>query len=422
MPSRGVVLTTVIVAAVLWVQPFWEQLFGAGEGNLSRLAGAAGSAGPKVGATLAVRILGSVLGVAPWAARAGFLDAVPGTSYASPGVLGPVGNLSLGAAIARLVVVAVLIGGALWWAGRRRDRVSLAALGVAVGAILVAFVTLVIMPIGPLGLTPHQMRWLWPISAFVWLALLVAVGRALAAVLDGRIVLAVGGALAVTFAVLAVPTFVQPAGPAATAFQIPTVGELDHQLHADDTLGTVWFDSANLPIFDNYSASVLAQLQADGVSFRVDEPGLVRQFGDHRRYTGTADARMYLLQGRDALTVPAGQQRIALATPLSDAEQAELVADEDALAQFAESGAAVLNDAGVAAAATGGLSVDPASLQTAIADPRAVVTSGVLPALLRDGFVDADADTTATAVRYAELLTEVNAGTTVAVVVGPIPT
>ncbi len=38
---------------------------------------------------------------------------------------------------------------------------SLAALGVAVGAMLVAFVTLVIMPIGPLGLTPHQMRWLW---------------------------------------------------------------------------------------------------------------------------------------------------------------------------------------------------------------------------------------------------------------------
>ncbi len=46
----------------------------------------------------------------------------------------------------------------------------------------------------------------------------------------------------------------------------------------------------------------------------------------------------------------------------------------------------------------------------------------MLPALLRDGFVDADADTTAAAVRYAELLTEVNAGTTVAVVVGPIPT
>ncbi len=47
LPSRGVVLTTVIVAAVLWVQPFWEQLFGAGEGNLSRLAGAAGLRRPE---------------------------------------------------------------------------------------------------------------------------------------------------------------------------------------------------------------------------------------------------------------------------------------------------------------------------------------------------------------------------------------
>ncbi len=41
-------------------------------------------------------------------------------------------------------------------------------------------------------------------------------------------------------------------------------------------------------------------------------------------------------------------------------------------------------------------------------------------ALLRDGFVDADEATVAAATRYAALLGEVNAGTTVAVVLSPM--
>ena len=327
MPSTGVLLTTGVLVVVLWAQPFWEQLFGAGEGNLSRLAGATGSAGPKVGATLAVRILGSVLAIVPWAARAGFDDAVPITQYVSPGVLGPVDNLSTGAAAVHLVVLVLAVAAATWWAVRRRDRVAVAALAVGVGAVLVAFLTLVIMPIGPLGLTPHQMRWLWAIGPFLWFAVLLAVGRGLAArtAAAERTVVIAAGALAALFAVLALPTYVQPAGPAARAYQIPTVRELDHQLAAQDVPGTVWFDSANLPLYDNYSAAVLAQLQDQGVPFEVDEPGLVRQFGEHRRFTGAADVRMYLRQGRDALTVPDGDERIALATPLTAAQQAELL-------------------------------------------------------------------------------------------------
>lgn len=422
-PSRGVVVTTVVVAVVLWAQPLAEQLFGTGEGNLSRLAGASGSAGPKIGASLAVRILGSVLAIGPWAARAGFDDAVPGTPYASPGVLGHVDNLSLGAATLHLLVLAVAVAAATWWAWRRLDRIALAALAVAVGATLVAFVSLVIMPIGPLGLTPHQMRWLWAIGPFLWFAVLLTVGRGLAAraAAGERAVLVGAGALAVLFAVVALPAYVQPAGPAATAFQIPVVRDLDAQLADVDGLGTVWFDSTNLPIFDNYSAAVLAELQSQGVAFLVDEPGLVRQFGEHRRYDGHgATERLYLLQGRDALSVPDGDRLLALATPLDESEQAGLLAAEDELTDFAASGAAVLNDAGIAATAAQTLPVDPRSLDDASADPRAVVTSGVLPALLRDGFVDAPAETVELAVRYADLLERVNARTTVAVVVEPL--
>ncbi len=129
---------------------------------------------------------------------------------------------------------------------------------------------------------------------------------------------------------------------------------------------------------------------------------------------------MYLLQGRDALSVPEGDSAIALASPLSSVEQDELLAAEDALTEFAASGAAGLNEAGADAEAAGRLPVDASSLTTATTDPRAVVVSGVLPALLRDGYVDADPDVVATATRYAELLSEVNAGTTVAVIVSPM--
>ena len=354
---------------------------------------------------------------------------MPITPYAWPGVLGPVDSLGLGAAVVHLVVLAAIVGAAAWWAIRRRDRIALAALGVAVGAVLVALVTLVIMPIGPLGLTPHQMRWLWAIGPFVWFAVLLTAGRGLAE-RPGT------GEGCCSWAASAwrrcspcsrLPTYVQPAGPAAFAFQIPVVRDLDRQLGdqlaGGNALGTVWFDASNLPLFDNYSAAVLAELQARDVAFEVDEPGLVRQFGDHRRYDPGrgADSRLYLLQGREALTVPDGDTRLALATPLPEAAQAELLTDEDVLVDFAASGGAVLNAAGEAAAAAGTLPVDPTSLATAATDPRRVVASGVLPALVRDGFVDAAADIVVAAVRYAELLTEVNAGTTVAVVASPLP-
>ena len=289
-PTRGVAVTAGVVALVLWAQPLWEQFFGEGEGNLSRLAGSVGSGGATIGGALAVRILASAVVVAPWAARTAFIDAVPLAKFSSPGVLDPVDNRSLGLAVLSLAVLAVILVSATWWGWRRRDRVALAAVAVAVGALAVGLVTLVIMPIGPVGLTPHQMRWLWSTGAFTWFAVLLVVGRGLAERVDQRVVLAVGGAIAVLFAVLNLPAFVQPAGPATHAEQIPTVRELNRQLADTSGLGTVWFDDSAVPLFDNYSAAVMAQLQAQDVPFEVSSPGLIRQLGDHRRLDG-ADTR-----------------------------------------------------------------------------------------------------------------------------------
>src|SRR5690606_2337432 len=47
---------TGVVAVVAWVQPLWEQLFGAGTGNLRRLATSAGGGELTIGADTAARL------------------------------------------------------------------------------------------------------------------------------------------------------------------------------------------------------------------------------------------------------------------------------------------------------------------------------------------------------------------------------
>ncbi|MEO6157804.1 MAG: hypothetical protein ABIQ39_09255 [Ilumatobacteraceae bacterium] len=310
---------------VMWAQPLWEQMFGAGEGNLSRLASGAGSSGLRISWRLALRIVASVVGRAPWTARSGLENAVPNTPYSSPGVLGAVHNLSGWAAAARLVLLVAILVAAVWLAWRRRDRRALAMMVVGIGGLLIAAATLLVMPIGPFGLTAHQMRWLWSLTAYLWFAVLMT----FAGLAAERFSLKVTAAFVAVLALLAaatVPTFVQPLGPAGRAVEGPVVAELDRQMSKLQGIGTVLFDTRNTPVLDNYSAAVMAELQQLAIPFKVDDEGLVRQLGDRRRYLDDADVRMYLLYGKDALTVPAGDDRVALATPLNGAEQSELQA------------------------------------------------------------------------------------------------
>jgi hypothetical protein len=314
-----------VVVLVLWSQPLLEQLFGEGEGNLSRILGARGTGGATIGAGLGVRLFSSVLAWAPWSARTGFIDAIPLTNYTPSGQLGPVDAMGGVGAVMVLLVVAALgitVAVAAW---RQSDVVTVTLLGVAAAASAMALGSLVVMPIGPLGLTPHQMRWLWPLSAFIWMSLLLGALRlAPRTVPSARILRGVGVAAIAGVAVLSLPTYIQPAGPAARAYQIPSVAVLDAQLGPMEGIGTVYFDSSNTPLLDNFSVAILAELQRRGVPFTVSEPGLVRQFGNRRRGdSATADVRMKLLFGHQALVVPDGSERVALTTTLTDEEQVE---------------------------------------------------------------------------------------------------
>jgi len=309
------------VLAVLWAQPLVEQFFGEGEGNLSRVLGARGSDGLKIGASLGTRLFASVVTRPPWTARAGFTEAVPNTGYESPGVLKPLAVMGGTEAGLRLLAAVMVIGVALYIARRRRDTPGLLMVATAVAALTVALASMVIMPVGPIGLTAHQMRWLWPISVFALCSVVLVVVRSVAPEVPA---VWAGAAFAGSVAVLTLPAYVQPAGPSARHDLIPVVAALQDQMGPLEGIGTVWLNTTRTPAFDNFDAAVMLELQRRNVPFVVDEPGLVRQVGNDRRLAGNADVQLYLVRGREVLHPPEGTDRVAIAVSMSNDEFAEL--------------------------------------------------------------------------------------------------
>lgn len=334
LPSRRTLIVSVITGVVLWSQPLWEQLTGRGEGNMTRLVDAGGK-GPKIGPSLAARLLSDIFTGAPVSPRADFMGSVPGFVIMPSGQLKPLPAPATPWAIVILLVLFAVLGLLGWAAARRRDRLSLAALGISAGSLLVALGSLTVMPIGPLGLAAHQMRWLWPITWFTWMSIAIAAIRWAAhaagerelrwqpaQLAKGATAVAMAGLVAISL--LAVPTFVQPAGPAARVDQMPLIDTLNDQLGVLEGRGTLYVDTTNEPFLDNVSAAVMAELQQRDIEFTVGPEWLVRQLGEGRRSTG--DERITIVLPRDAaaLDLPEGAQLEALVTSLTPEEQDEL--------------------------------------------------------------------------------------------------
>lgn len=319
---------SVIVGGVLWAQPVWEQLFGTGQGNLTRLviAGTGGGDGPKVesatpGLSLGIRMLGSVLTLPPWWGRSGYDDSIPpstwvdgpdGRELLAPGLrsLGPsmIGLLVVGA----LVIVAwrhlSLIGAVDLVAGFR-------TLAVVFG---VAAITVVITPIDALGLSPHKIRWLWVIGAFLTYMLLMAVvARFGAAQWRGTPILLVAialGALALTL-----PSHANNSGPVLFRATYPSIEDIRNQLadYADglDAPTDVLFDASGIGFGEPYTSAVIAELLANGIDVFVDDERFARQLGSDRLASPdepqTGTSLIYVRVGSVAKETPPGAVRIA---------------------------------------------------------------------------------------------------------------
>ena len=307
-------VSTVVVMALCWAQPVIEQLTSSGEGNLSRLATSAGHAQQTVGASLGIRVTASVFSLPPFWARPSFSELLRPADgqQVLPGV-GNIGGLSsLPLALASLVVLVLVLGAALWWTRRRGDRLSGTALAMTLVLIGVAIVTTISMPVGILGVAPHQVRWMWIIGIFSTFALGLSVARARTGTALEPAAVLVFAVIAFGFAVATLPEYAPDGSGNADRDVVASVRDLNRQMGAVEGRGTILFDPSGLPIFEPYTTALQAELQRRGVDYVVDLPGLVRQLGEQHTNRGQASVRLFVREGDEALAAQPGAERVAL--------------------------------------------------------------------------------------------------------------
>lgn len=308
----------VACVAVLWAQPVYQQLTG-DVGNMSELARSVVEKGPPTpGPRGALQFVGTVVGVPPfwfpptWARpRAGY-GTIPRSLWLLAGAL----------------AVVVGMGAVLCWLARRGgDRTSVSGLVTAGLAVALAFSSILNAKTSFGLITASYVRWLWPISMFVWTVLVIAAVRAVQR--TGRFELprprpvVVGEALAALtmfVAVLTLPTVDH--GAAAPRWAMRDTVALSRQaLPRLRSRGPVLVRMQSATAF-SIGPGLLSALQRHGIDFVVDDKDLVSQLGEDRRFDGTnARTLVLVVGGETAETAPAGYQRIAYVSPLTPAER-----------------------------------------------------------------------------------------------------
>ena len=312
------IVVAVVVGCLCWVQPLIDQV--AGEGNLAALAGGVGASDDSVGAALGTRLVADVFGTPPWWARPSFEEAFrvpplqPTHVDGEPNVAG----LPSGAVAAlTLAAVAGATLGALLLARRRRD--GLATSFVAVAAVATVFVgfAVVTQPLSTIGITGHQLRYLWPTAILLTVALAMALA-------PRRWTLAVPGALVALVSVLALPASGATAGPANDSDVFPIIRSIGQQLDDLDVREPLLYDTRNVRFAEPWTPAMMVLLTERGIDFQIDEEFWGRQLGDGRKADGTARERIYLREGEEAEVVPEGARRVVYVQGITDAEASEL--------------------------------------------------------------------------------------------------
>jgi hypothetical protein len=333
---RGALQVGAVTAAVLaacWFQPVLEQLFGEGEGNLSLLVRSRGAATSTRGLAEGLRLLGGVTALPPWWLRPSL-----GTVYWS--------LPSVAAATGALVTLAAALGLSAWDARRRGDRILSCAVTTAAVALLAGLVTATRSPVG--GATYHT-RFLWPVSAFITLVVVLALLLRLPETTwrAAAVRLLAAAAIVVSLVNLLPAT---PYGTDAPAWTLPVIRHVNSQLGELEDRGTLFYDWHNDRFVQHYGSAILAELTRRGVDVVFDKEMLVRMLGEGRRFTGdNADAVLTIRVGDAAYDLPPGGRRVALHEGLPPHERRELATLKDLIADHIDDGHVRLNDEGEAA-------------------------------------------------------------------------
>lgn len=338
---RPVVVWTVVVLAVAWAQPVWEQFFGRGEGNLQRLATNAGGGDITLGAGTAVRAVAAVTALPPWWTRYGYVDSVPSTGLTQtaegarliiPGLPDPVvAVLSVGMVFAVLALLIVVLRHPAQRHARMASVVSIGALVVAVGGLTIQAVT-----VGGFG--SHQARWLFALALFVHVAILWGAvewaaqrwpgARPLGRGLDVGIAVVVA---ALTLANL--PFYAHDLGPTTDRAAGRTLARTFEDLDRFDPGGPVIFDTDNLRVYEPYSPVVMMRLREIGIEFRFEDGPLLRQFGEGRLAEPSDRIHLRQFEGISALLYAGDGCVVSLRSAVSPADEATV---DDLVAAAAE--------------------------------------------------------------------------------------
>lgn len=307
-------LWALVVGVLAWLQPVLEQFLGHGQGNLSRVLEASSGGQEPIGLRLGSRLVAQVVALPPWWLRPSFTDSVPDTAYSPDGLLRPVGVVSaMWAALALAMLVGLLTVLVVRWT-RRGAAVPRALTAVALTGLLVSLATAAAMPAGVIGLAPHQVRWLWPVAAFLTLALVDSADRlALHSRVARRWRVAAPAALT-SLAVLAnLPAHLSDLGPSDSRGVNETVRSLMQQVEAVGLPGPTYFDGSNLVFAEPYSGPVLAALVESGQPIRAGDASFARQLGEHRRRRNDEQWLLQVRAGADAGLVEPGETVLASA-------------------------------------------------------------------------------------------------------------
>ena len=395
-------LVVVVVVGLAWSQPVVEQFTADDRGNLDRLTTAATSdRGENVGPALATRVTGTLVSPLPAWAPPSFEDefdqvqhrrALPPRFTQGPSTL--VAAVSIGATLLALGAIGVL--------ARRRGATALTAgAAVAVVSVATAWLTVASLPLTELGLPPHHVRLLWPVSIGV-----TTVGAAVL-VTRRRGAVVVAGTTVLLALVAGLPT--HPAeGPITDEDAAPVMRALAPQLESLVGTGPLLFDPTGIRIFEPYTTPVMLELEERGVEVVVDDPGFIRQLGPARAADGTENGRFFVWQGDLAVEGDPSLERVALVESLSESERDELDRLGDELTRLLQDGALQTTAIGRLAIADG-LVADVEAAGDA-PDPLAEVGLYDVEVALSRGFLVSE-EHQATLDRWVELRTRFVRGT-----------